>query len=150
MTEAFICDAVRTPIGRYGGVLSLLMMDLDHFKAINDTYGHEIGNDVLRRTARFLKDTARETDAVARYGGEEFAIILPETNLADATTLAERIRAGLPRAVQIKAHPDLRVRCSLGVASFPGHAPDSAGLFRIADRALYAAKHGGRNQVRAG
>ena len=100
---------------RYGGSVTLLMIDLDHFKAVNDTYGHEIGNRVLKLTARHLRTSVRETDTVARYGGEEFAIICPETSMDEATMLAERIRRKFPARVRVPDLGDLEIRASIGV-----------------------------------
>ncbi len=133
---------------RYGGIVALLMLDLDHFKAINDTYGHEVGNRILRRTADHLRRTVRDTDIVARYGGEEFAIICPETSLAEATRLAERIRRTLPKAARLPGYPRLSPRTSIGVASTEDpRATSVSGLINLGDQALYYAKHNGRNQV---
>ncbi len=133
---------------RYGGIVSLLMLDLDHFKAVNDTYGHEVGNKILQRTADHLRRSVRDTDIVARYGGEEFAIVCPETPLSEATRLAERIRRTLPRAVRLRGYPRLIPRISIGVASTEDpRATSVSGLINLGDQALYYAKHNGRNQV---
>lgn len=143
-----LLDREFSRVRRYGGVLSLLMLDLDYFKAVNDTYGHENGNEVLRLTASYLAGAVRETDHVARYGGEEFAVICPETDLAEATRLAERLRTGLSRVVTLPAHPELLMRSSHGVAcsAHPTVATPSD-LIDVCDRALYQSKRLGRNRV---
>ncbi len=133
---------------RYGGVCALLMVDLDHFKAVNDTYGHEIGNLVLQSTACHLLRLVRDTDIVARYGGEEFTVICPETNLEDAARLADRIRDTMPEGVHVAHHPQLLVTASIGVAATSDPRVASIGdLINQADQALYTGKHRGRNQV---
>lgn len=140
------CEFSRTR--RYGGTMSLLLLDLDHFKAINDTYGHEAGNHVLRLTARHLTSTVRDTDYVARYGGEEFAIICPETGLDEATQLAERLRDGLSLAVHLYNAPELALSASVGVASTSDPRVESvAFLINLCDQALYHSKRNGRNRV---
>ncbi len=135
---------------RYGLTLSLLMIDLDHFKLVNDTYGHPVGDEALRSTARVLQREARTVDVVARYGGEEFVVMLPETQEEGAVAVAERIRiriaeqAILPGASYDKA----RVTVSIGVAAVPSarvNAPED--LLALADEALYRAKAEGRNRV---
>lgn len=133
---------------RYGGVASLIMVDLDHFKAINDTFGHETGNAILKQGARHLERQVRETDLLARYGGEEFAIICPETTLEEAEQLAERIRRTLPQCVRSPDHPQLVARASFGVAgSDDPRAHSHVDLVNLADQALYASKRSGRDRV---
>lgn len=135
-------------VRRYGGVVSLLMLDLDHFKAVNDTYGHEVGNDVLRAVARQLRVHVRETDMAARYGGEEFAIVLPGATAELAAALAERVRHAIAKGVRVGAAPLLRVTASIGVSSSGDPSVHSAAdLIGRADHALYEAKRGGRNRV---
>jgi diguanylate cyclase (GGDEF)-like protein len=133
---------------RYGGVASLLMLDLDHFKVVNDTYGHEVGNLVLEGLARHLLEMVRDTDIVARYGGEEFAVICPATGLDDATRLAERIRQTIPQSVRAPTCPELAVTASIGVACTNDPRVASVrDLIDQADQALYMGKHRGRNVV---
>jgi diguanylate cyclase (GGDEF)-like protein len=133
---------------RYGGCLSLLMADLDHFKALNDMYGHEFGNKILRLTARHLERTCRASDIVARYGGEEFAVICPETRLDEAAQLAERLRASLPDAVRTAEHPNSVVNVSFGVVSSSDPRCGSVSeMIELADRALYVSKRCGRDRV---
>ena len=131
--------------GRYGETFCLLMMDLDHFKLVNDTIGHQKGDDVLRAVSGVLRSCSRESDYLARYGGEEFVMILPSTALGEAKTLAERIRAAV--ADLAVDHADLKVTMSIGVASFPESAADSDGVLGAADAALLHAKAHGRNRV---
>ena len=132
---------------RYGRPLSLLLLDIDHFKKVNDSYGHPAGDAVLRSVAAMLAKQARETDIVARYGGEEMALILPETDGWGAHAIAERIR----KAVAAAPHPTdqgaLRVTVSAGLATWPGSGDAAEQLLDAADKALYRAKQGGRNRV---
>ncbi|MCA9531704.1 MAG: diguanylate cyclase [Myxococcales bacterium] len=134
---------------RFGRQLSLIVTDIDHFKRVNDTYGHAVGDVVIRELGKILREIKRETDLVARFGGEEFCVLCEETDTAGAVQLAERVRERLGATVfQTDAGP-LTVEASLGVAAFPDHARTGAALFEAADKALYDAKHRGRNQVRA-
>jgi diguanylate cyclase (GGDEF)-like protein len=134
---------------RYGHRMSLVLIDIDHFKEYNDAHGHPAGNEVLRVIGRLLRDNARGTDILARFGGEEFAAILPETDKRDASGLAEKIR----RLIEIHSFPGEeyqpggRLTVSIGVASVPEDTVESPLLLDAADRALYAAKHQGRNRV---
>ncbi len=133
---------------RYGGRLSFIMIDLDFFKAVNDTFGHLVGNKTLEDVARILRLNVRDVDIVGRFGGEEFAIIAPEANLEDATAICERIRHGIPDGLQVDELKNHRVTASFGVASADDtRVRNSADLIELADRALYQAKSGGRNQV---
>jgi len=132
---------------RYSSPLSLIMLDIDYFKDINDTYGHRTGDMVLKELAMLIKKTVRKSDIVARYGGEEFAIILTNTDMAGATYDAERIRKNV-EAYEFKASPCIGVTMSLGVAAYPHKEISSGGdLVARADTALYKAKHGGRNRI---
>jgi diguanylate cyclase (GGDEF)-like protein len=132
---------------RFGGSLALVLADLDDFKQVNDRYGHQAGDDVLRAFADALRDTVRDIDLAARYGGEEFAVLLPQTDLGGAERLAERLREVM-EARQLTPHPgaSFSVTSSFGVASFP-EAPTPAALFAAADEALYRAKSAGKNCV---
>jgi diguanylate cyclase (GGDEF)-like protein len=134
---------------RYGHDLSLIMIDVDDFKRINDEFGHPVGDDVLRQIARLLADGQRSVDVVARYGGEEFAVILPETALDEAQIAAERLRERV-RTMRLSgpAERALPVTISCGVASYP--RPDimtAEELIQRADRVLYAAKSHGKDRV---
>ena len=135
---------------RYGGQVSLLMIDLDHFKAINDTYGHEVGNHVLIAMSRHIRTLVRDTDVVARYGGEEFAVVCPRATLEEARALAERIRKSTPHEVKVPGHPETVVTASIGVVcSADTNVTAVPDLINIADQALYEAKRRGRNRVAA-
>jgi diguanylate cyclase (GGDEF)-like protein len=132
---------------RHERPLALAMVDADHFKAINDTYGHQAGDEVLRTISERCQRTLRSHDVFGRYGGEEFVVVFPETSLADAGAVAERLRAAVAdRPVQI-GDQTLPVTVSIGLAAFaPGL--DLEKLFQRADSALYSAKQDGRNLVR--
>ena len=139
---------------RFERPMSLLIADLDHFKAVNDDYGHAVGDEVLVEVAARLRDATRVPDVVARYGGEEFVVLLPGTDAEGAAATAERIRsavAGVPvatSAVSPDGHAlELTVTCSVGVATYPGDGTTVAALLRNADAAMYTAKRGGRNRV---
>lgn len=136
---------------RYDHVLSLIMLDIDHFKDFNDAFGHPKGNIVLRRLASILKGNIRNTDIAARYGGEEFVIILPETNGEEAKALAERVRRIIEKTSfkGNKEHPAVTKTVSLGIASYPKDAVTQEKLINKADQAMYQAKKEGRNRVRA-
>lgn len=131
---------------RYGKKLSLLICDIDHFKSVNDTYGHPAGDVVLRAVARTLAKEARATDVVARYGGEEFAVVMPETDTPGALVIAERIRERVRALVVETEQGTLRVTMSLGIATFPEDGAKKAALVERADGCLYHAKRHGRNQ----
>jgi diguanylate cyclase (GGDEF)-like protein len=132
--------------------LTLLMVDLDHFKRVNDTHGHPIGDRVLQHVARLLKGGLRQTDVLARFGGEEFVILLPHTPEPDAAQLAERLRAvveetPLPLPSQGDHGGLLRMTASIGSACLQPGDRDAGTLLARADKALYLAKQGGRNRV---
>jgi two-component system, cell cycle response regulator len=139
-------DAHLAQAQRYGKRISLVLCDIDHFKSVNDTYGHPVGDQVLRAVAKTLGADARTTDVVARYGGEEFAIVLPETDTAGAMVIAERIRDRVGKLVVQTEQGPLRVTMSLGVATFPEDGTKKAELVERADGCLYHAKRHGRNQ----
>ena len=134
---------------RYHRPVSVLILDVDHFKQVNDTYGHEAGDAVLRQVGRILAATIRETDFAARLGGEEFAVILPETELAQALETADRIRVAIERATVVHDDRTLSVQASAGVSACPAVVRDPAALLASADAALYASKQNGRNRVTA-
>jgi diguanylate cyclase (GGDEF)-like protein len=134
---------------RYGHPVSLVLIDLDHFKKINDTWGHEAGDTVLRTVARTLQDALRSVDICVRYGGEEIALLLAQTDSAHAVEVAERLRARVA-AQPVKHGPaEIAVTASFGVATYPETVKVRDQLFPAADKALYIAKHDGRNCVRA-
>lgn len=133
---------------RYGQDISLMMFDLDHFKHVNDTYGHQAGDLVLKEMGALLQETLRSTDFAARYGGEEFAVILPHTGEANAWQLAERLRRKVERLQFTSEGTMFKVTTSIGVASFtPGSFSRNTDLLKQADKALYQAKASGRNMV---
>ena len=128
---------------RHSHPLSILLLDIDDFKAINDSFGHEEGDAVIREVAQCLQRTARTTDMVSRYGGEEFAILLPNTPVDSAAQLAERMRT----AIQSSFKRESPVTVSVGLATLSTSTPDSLTLVRQADDALYQAKSLGKNRV---
>ncbi|PPJ48886.1 sensor domain-containing diguanylate cyclase [Rhizobium sp. KAs_5_22] len=132
---------------RSGKPLSLLMADIDHFKAINDTYGHQAGDVVLQNFAASLRDAVRISDVVCRYGGEEFVVLMPEVDLNTARANAERIRATLRSAMPQGAGLPSAVTASFGISTYPAHGQDRDSLLRQADNALYLAKASGRDRV---
>jgi diguanylate cyclase (GGDEF)-like protein len=145
--EALVTEVERSK--RFGQAVGLVLLDLDDFKAVNDTYGHQQGDLVLREVARVLRERSREIDAPARYGGEELAVVLPGTDLAGAYNLAERVRAGIEELELplLEGSGALRVTASFGVATLPGSADDTRGLVAAADEALYRAKRAGKNRT---
>jgi diguanylate cyclase (GGDEF)-like protein len=134
---------------RYGKSLALVFLDIDHFKSINDGYGHECGDIVLAATAKWIKKSLRGSDILFRYGGEEFVVLLSETDLAGAEVVAERIRATIAAHALSYDMSTLNVTASLGISVLkPGDSVDS--LVKRADEAMYRSKHNGRNQVSVG
>lgn len=132
---------------RTGMATALIMVDLDHFKQVNDTWGHESGNLVLQTVAQLLQDQTRKLDICCRYGGEEFAVILPSTELMLARQVAERCLNALRETVIALEATDLRVTASIGVAVADANTGTPEELIEAADECMYEAKHGGRNQV---
>jgi diguanylate cyclase (GGDEF)-like protein len=130
---------------RYQRPLALVMLDLDHFKSLNDTYGHLVGDMVLREAATALGASLRDSDTAYRYGGEEFTVVLRETTLEEALRAAERMRAAVA-AVNVPGYP-VTVTASIGAAAASNTMPDQSALVAAADGALYRAKSGGRNRV---
>ena len=122
--------------------VSLVLLDIDHFKPLNDEHGHQTGDDILRQVAALLGETARTIDVPARYGGEEFAVVLPECDAVEAAMVAERLRRAIEQADLI-----VKITVSAGVATFPEHGATPEALIRAADDALYSAKDAGRNRV---
>ena len=133
---------------RFGSALSILLCDLDHFKTVNDTYGHQAGDQVLQGYAHVLVRNVRDIDVVARYGGEEFIVLLPQIQHAEACAIAERMRLDISQQVFEGGSQSIAVTGSFGVASFPEDATTAPQLIRQADQRLYRAKEGGRNLVR--
>jgi diguanylate cyclase (GGDEF)-like protein len=132
---------------RFGRRLSVLIADIDHFKNVNDTYGHDVGDVVIKGLAAIHERAKRGTDSVARFGGEEFVTICDETDAAGALLLAERIRSELERTTFHAGAETLSCTCSIGIATFPEAGERWEDLFKAADAALYASKRGGRNTI---
>ena len=136
-------------VDRFGGSVSLLVGDVDHFKRVNDTHGHEVGDAVLRSLASTFRKSVRDVDVPARFGGEELVVLLPQTDLPGALLTAERLRQAVESQPVRIAGRDVRVTMSFGVATFPRNASTREAIFAVADRALYRAKADGRNCVRS-
>lgn len=133
---------------RYGSIMALIFLDLDHFKTINDCYGHLLGSQCLAEVATIMAASVRDVDILARYGGDEFVVILPETTVATARMVAERLHEGVGTHVFLQdAGINARLSTSIGVAGFPDHAQTKEDLVRKADEAMYRAKAEGRNRL---
>jgi two-component system cell cycle response regulator len=132
---------------REGTPLSVIMADLDHFKRINDTYGHLVGDAVLREAALRIQAAMRVYDAVGRYGGEEFLVVSPGCGLPEAAEQAERLRKRISKAAVHGRDSAIAVTMSLAVVTATAEVRQPGDLLRLADDALYAAKHGGRDRV---
>lgn len=149
-TQRFFRQSMDKELSQYhatGEGLALLMLDLDNFKKVNDTYGHVAGDAVLKSFAQVVLNAIRENDIVFRYGGEEFAVILPSTDSHGAMAVAERIRQDIEAAIFRDGGVTLKVTVSIGVSLCPGNSDTSRGLILMADKALYAAKQSGKNRV---
>ncbi len=142
-----VAERLHRQAKRYNRPYSLVMIDSDNLKTVNDTHGHQCGNDLLKLTTGSIRRELRDTDVAARYGGDEFIVLLPETGADGARELSERIR----RSVEIKAlevrGQRVRTTVSIGVASFPAHGADLHSILNKADQAMYLAKRTGRNRV---
>ena len=134
---------------RYGTQVSLVLVDIDHFKRVNDTWGHEAGDAVLRQVARILQDGVRSVDICVRYGGEEIALLLAQTDSEHAVEVAERLRGRIAAQPLKHRGAEIVVTASFGVATYPETVKVRDQLFPASDKALYIAKHEGRNRVRA-
>jgi diguanylate cyclase (GGDEF)-like protein len=150
----YVIDKMEAEINRsirHGSPMALLMLDIDHFKSVNDTYGHTAGDQVLQFVARLLRESCRVYDIAGRYGGEEFCVLLPETALGSTPIVAERIRQRLEVSELSVGGSSVGVTASIGIAGLDAGAGESmlspAALIERADRALYSAKHRGRNRV---
>lgn len=136
---------------RHGSPMSVLMLDIDHFKRVNDSFGHTVGDEVLKIVGQVLRESCRIYDVPGRYGGEEFCIVLPETRVGNTTVVAERIRTRLAATELPVGNASVSVTASIGVAGMDSVSDEgvvsAAALIERADRALYAAKHHGRNRV---
>lgn len=151
----YVIEKIDTEINRslrHGSPMALLMLDIDHFKRVNDSYGHSVGDVVLQSVGKVLRDSCRVYDVPGRYGGEEFCIVLPETKLGNTTVVAERIRQRLAATALSVGEDALTVTASIGIAGVDDEVSDPpvlspAALIDRADRALYVAKNRGRNRV---
>jgi len=134
---------------RFNTPVSMVMVDIDHFKQLNDHSGHSAGDDVLRKVAQLLRHNLRKVDTLARYGGEEFIVLLPQIALDEAREVADKLRRAVAETVfeQGKRQPLGIVSISVGVATLPRDANDDVKLIDAADSALYASKRNGRNKV---
>ena len=133
----------------YSGIpISLVMVDIDFFKKVNDTFGHTEGDQVLSKISSLLKTSVRKKDTVARYGGEEFILILPGTGVEESFVISERIRRLVENTLFEVGKAQLNLTLSMGISNFPSHRVKSKEeLIKMADQALYDAKRGGRNKV---
>ncbi|MGV3719905.1 MAG: GGDEF domain-containing protein, partial [Actinomycetota bacterium] len=129
--------------------ISVICLDIDHFKRVNDDYGHTVGDEVLKALVHCIRGHLRANDHLARLGGEEFSLILPETTLEGATALAERLRVSIQETPAAHEEGVIQYTCSFGTAQRLRHDESLDSMLNRADRALYEAKRGGRNQVRA-
>jgi two-component system, cell cycle response regulator len=150
----FVMEKIDTELNRsirHGSPMSLLLLDVDHFKRINDTWGHSAGDQVLQGIGKLLRECCRVYDVPGRYGGEEFCIVLPETKTGNTTAVAERIRHRLESTELPCGETSIAVTASIGIAGMDephdGSSLSPAGLIDRADRALYTAKNRGRNRV---
>ena len=143
-----LCERELRRFNRYSGEIAMLVLDADHFKTINDTHGHDVGDRVLQVISRLCHAQVREADIVARMGGEEFAILLPNTGFSAAREIAERLRAAIAEtALPLPDGQMLRFTTSIGGCAFARRQPTVEALLKTADQALYAAKRNGRNRV---
>ncbi len=152
--RSYVIEKIDSEINRamrHGSPMSLLMLDIDHFKRINDTWGHAAGDEVLKNIGKVLRESCRVYDVPGRYGGEEFCIVLPETKLGNTTVVAERIRQRLESTESMCGADSIVVTASIGIAGMDESANDEilspAALIDRADRALYSAKSRGRNRI---
>jgi diguanylate cyclase (GGDEF)-like protein len=140
---------MTTLANRHGRPLAMMMIDADHFKRVNDVFGHPVGDRVLAEISTLIAQNVRASDVLARYGGEEFAVILPETTMCDALEVAERVREGVADNPIEYDSGQVRITVSIGVAGMPTPSIDTPlALIEAADRALYVAKSEGRNRVK--
>ena len=151
--HGYLLDALAGEVARavrYDRHLSVIFLDVDHFKQFNDQFGHQRGDMVLRQVSQILKDEIRKTDIAARYGGEEFVLILPETSKKDAFVVAEKVRKAVQESIanDVADEGPTTVTISAGVASYMEDGTDATELIAKADAAVYTAKNDGRNAVR--
>lgn len=144
---ATFAERVSHQAGRYARPFSVLMIDSDSLKQMNDTLGHEAGNRLLRQTVECIQGQLRQTDIIARYGGDEFVALLPETPSTGAAGVAERIRRNVEMTPLVTREQKVPATVSIGVASYPNHGVDFESVLEKADHAMYASKAAGKNRV---
>ena len=142
-------SATRSWADREDGSFAVLLLDLDHFKRVNDTLGHHVGDQVLIASAKAIETTLRDYDTLVRWGGEEFLIVCPDTDVAQASAVARRVLALIPAACEEWVGAEWNQTVSIGIAIFPSSGSNPTELVRAADTALYCAKNNGRNQYQA-
>jgi diguanylate cyclase (GGDEF)-like protein len=142
-----LVDAEYERYRRYGQATSLVMFDIDHFKPVNDNYGHLAGDEVIRHTAQTTRNNIRQSDSAGRYGGEEFGIILPETDAENARLICERIRESIEKSTVETSAGNITYTISMGIAQLTDEPENYMQWMQKADEALYAAKESGRNRV---
>lgn len=142
-----LVDAEYERYRRYGQATSLVMFDIDHFKPVNDNYGHLAGDEVIRHTAKVTRNSIRQSDSAGRYGGEEFGIILPETDAENARMICERIRESIEKSTVETSAGNITYTISMGIAQLTDDPENYMQWMQKADEALYAAKESGRNRV---
>ncbi|WP_431475296.1 GGDEF domain-containing protein [Marinobacter sp. KM021] len=145
-----LVDAEYERYRRYGQATTLVMFDIDHFKPVNDNYGHLAGDEVIRHTAQATRNNIRQSDSAGRYGGEEFGIILPETDAENARLLCERIRESIEKSTVETSAGNITYTISMGIAQLTDEPENYMQWMQKADEALYAAKESGRNKVVVG
>ncbi|MBY6033642.1 GGDEF domain-containing protein [Marinobacter daepoensis] len=145
-----LVDAEFERFRRYGQATSLVMFDIDHFKSVNDNYGHLAGDEVIRHAAQITRNNVRQSDSAGRYGGEEFGIILPETDTESARVICERIRDAIENSVVNTTAGNIQYTISMGIAQLTDSPENYMQWMQKADEALYKAKQGGRNRVIVG
>ncbi|HYC49347.1 MAG TPA: GGDEF domain-containing protein [Burkholderiales bacterium] len=142
-----IAERISRQAARYNHTYTIIMVDSDSLKVVNDKYGHQAGNRLLQLLVQCIQAQLRETDVLARYGGDEFVVLLPETAAAGAEIVATRIRERVEAAVLTTRERPVSTTVSMGIASYPEHGSDLESVMERADQALYASKTGGRNRV---
>lgn len=141
-----LCDSEFKRVKRYNGLSTMLMMDIDHFKLVNDNYGHVAGDKVIAAVAEVIRKNCRETDFSARYGGEEFAVCLTNTDAKDAMTVAKRLLEDVAKQLIFEGEQQIQVTISIGIAEFNQQVESVSDWTKHADAALYVSKENGRNQ----
>ncbi len=144
---SIVSERISRQAARYKRPFSILLIDSDSLKAVNDTYGHEAGNQLLKNTVQCIQDQLRESDIVARYGGDEFIVLLPETPCSHAASVATRIRQSIENTPVVAGNRKVRITASIGIACYPDHGDNLKAIMEKTDQAMYSSKAGGRNRV---